>query len=138
MRCTGEELAGAVVATVFASAHADCDNGIAALHESSRPGWHDRRATHRIAVRGLEEAQAILNRPGRLTRGSPHLRTVARVSEAPPKLGLQGLVARILHRLLHSLPRRTELLRREASAYFVEDLGDFLIADVAKQEIVGH
>jgi hypothetical protein len=70
--------------------------------------------------------------------GSPHLRTVARVSEAPPKLGLQGLVARILHRLLHSLPRRTELLRREASAYFVEDLGDFLIADVAKQEIVGH
>ena len=86
---------GAVVATVFASAHADCDNGIAALHESSRPGWHDRRATHRIAVRGLEEAQAILNRPGRLTRGSPHLRTVARVSEAPPKLGLQGLVALI-------------------------------------------
>ena len=70
--------------------------------------------------------------------GSPHLRTVARVSEAPPKLGLQELVALILHRLLHSLPRRTELLRRETSAYLVEDLGDFLIADVAKQEIVGH
>jgi hypothetical protein len=105
---------------------------------SSRRARLERGATRRIALRGLEEAQAILHRPGRLTRGSPHLRTVARVSEAPRKPGLQELVALILHRLLHSLPRRTEFLRRETSAYLVEDLGDFLIADVAKQEIVGH
>jgi hypothetical protein len=34
LRCTGEELAGAVVATVFASARADCDNGRTSPSES--------------------------------------------------------------------------------------------------------
>jgi hypothetical protein len=51
LRCVREELAGAVVATVFASADADWDNGEAALHGATWLKRRGNRATDRIGFR---------------------------------------------------------------------------------------
>src|SRR5829696_944372 len=66
-----------------------------------------------------------------------------RLDRVPRRIGLSRRgsgpsLATLRHGLPHGPAWQSEPLRRITSAYLVEDIGDLLITDIAKQKIGGH